>query len=174
MKKEHDVLLKNKENKAKTYRLERPNFKSRGRDNISLVGWLEKNHPNESDEMAYAQVRDIQETLEVIAIERIGAGYGIIGTKEDISEKIDDPVIAKQVAQQTLRLPNILSVGYRIDDSIKELEEYKRNYLKNWDSQAWLKGALGIIFDNEGCFKLNGYILKYDRHYGLICEKEEK
>lgn len=80
--------------------------------------------------MAYAQVRDIQETLEVIAIERIGAGYGIIGTKEDISEKIDDPVIAKQVAQQTLRLPNILSVGYRIDDSIKELEEYKRNYLK--------------------------------------------
>ncbi|MGI6689164.1 MAG: CRISPR-associated helicase Cas3' [Christensenellales bacterium] len=168
MKIKQETSFANQELKAKTYRIDNPLLQPKLARSASLVGWLKNSTPNESEEKAYAQVRDTQETLEVIALQKIGNGYGFIGTGEDLSKRIDDSIIAKKIAQQTLRLPNVLSAPYRIDHTIQELEEFNLNCLKDWQSQPWLKGALGILFDQDYQFMINGYILKYDKNYGLI------
>lgn len=53
-------------------------------------------HPNESEEKAYAQVRDIEDTIEVIALKQISDGYGLFSENQDISQNIADPIIAKR------------------------------------------------------------------------------
>lgn len=173
MKTAYDSLIANKDKRAKTYRIDNPPLKTKKEDNASLVGWLKNTNPNESEEKAYAQVRDTQDTIEVIALQQLEKGYGLIGSNQDISDRLDDGAIAKKVAQQTLKLPNVLSAPYSIDRTIQELEEYNLRHLKDWQSQPWLKGALGILFDQDLCFELNGYILKYDKHFGLTHEEVE-
>jgi len=173
MKTVYKSMIVNKEKKARTYRIENPRLKMRQDESISLIGWLQNTNPNESEEKAYAQVRDTQETIEVIALEQLGNGYSLLGTNKDVSDRIDDDKIAKSIAQQTLRLPNVLSAPYRIDRTIQELEQYNLRRFKDWQSQSWLKGALGVLFDQNHCFELNGYILKYDKYLGLTYEEVE-
>lgn len=169
----HETLLVNQELKAKTYRIDHPLFKSTPGRKASLVGWLKNSNPNESEEKAYAQVRDAQETLEVIALQKVGDGYGFMGCNEDISKRIDDAAVAKKIAQQTLRLPHVLSAPYRIEHTIEELETFNLHHLREWQSQPWLKGTLGILFDEDYHFLLNGYILVYNKNFGLTY-KEQK
>ena len=171
MKTKYDAKLSNKATRAKTYRIEKPRLAPRNEERVSLVGWLTNISPDESEERAYAQVRDTQETIEVIALEQLENGYGLIGSGQDISKRIDDDTVAKNIAQQTLRLPNILSAPFRVNDTIQELEKYNLRYLKDWQSRSWLKGTLGVLFDREHNFELNGYILKYDKQFGLTYEE---
>ena len=171
---EHDDKIKNKETKAKSYRIANPVLKkSRVRTN-SLIGWLKNLHPNESEEKAYAQVRDIEDTIEVIALKKISEGYGLFKENQDISQNIADPIIAKKVAQNTLRLPMSLSKAYNIDQTINELERYNNSHLSQWRNSSWLKGALGIIFDKNNEFILNGFKLLYDEKYGVTIERLDK
>ena len=173
LKRKHETLLANQESKAKTYRIDHPLLKpTSGRKN-SLMGWLKNSNPNESEEKACAQVRDTRETIEVIALQKAGDGYGFMGSREDISKRTDDAAVAKKIARQTLRLPNVLSAPYRIEHTIEELETFNLRRLKEWQSQPWLKGTLGIIFDEDCHFLLNGYILAYDKNFGLTY-KEQK
>ena len=173
MKTAYESMIANKDKKARTYRIENPRLKMRQDESTSLLGWLKNTHPNESEEKAYAQVRDTQETIEVIALEQYEKGYGLIGSNQDISDRLDESEVTRRIAQQTLRLPSILSAPYKIDRTIQELEKYNLRHLKSWQTQPWLKGALGILFDQDHCFVLNGYILKYDRQFGLTYEEVE-
>ncbi len=171
---EHDDKIKNKETKAKSYRIANPVLKkSRVRTN-SLIGWLKNLHPNDSEEKAYAQVRDIEDTVEVIALKKISDGYGLFIENKDISQNITDPIIAKKVAQNTLRLPMSLSKAYNIDQTINELERYNNSHLSQWRNSSWLKGSLGIIFDKNNEFILNGFKLLYDEKYGVTIERLDK
>lgn len=174
MKTKHKTLLANQELKAKTYRIDHPLLRPAHGRNASLIGWLKNSSPNENEERAYAQVRDTQETIEVIALQTTGEGYGFIGGGEDLSKRIDDNAVAKAIAQQTLRLPNVLSAPYRIDRTIRELERFNHDHLRDWQSQPWLKGMLGILFDQDYHFSLNGYILIYDKNFGLTYRAEEE
>ena len=171
MKKEHGTLLNNKKMKADVYRINSPGLVKNRRTGNSLIGWLSNTHPNESEERAHAQVRDSTETIEVIALKKIDDGYGVFGSSEDISGKIYDAYTAKNLARHTVQLPQALSAPYRIDHTIKELEHYNIKYLKGWQDQSWLKGALGIIFDERNEFTLNGFLLHYDLEYGLSFER---
>lgn len=173
MKAAYESTIANKDKRARTYRIDNPALKSQKESKTSLVGWLNNTNPNESEEKAYAQVRDTKETIEVIALQQLGKGYGLIGSNQDISDQLDDSTITRSIAQQTLRLPNVLSAPYHIDRTIQELEIYNLQHLKDWQSHPWLKGALGILFDQDHCFELNGYILKYDKHFGLTYERIE-
>ena len=103
---------------------------------------------------------------------RIGSGYGMFGNDENISEQISEPQIAKELAKQTLRLPNYTTIRKGISKTIDTLEEYNMKYLSDWQKQPWLKGTLGIIFDENGRFELNGVQLKYDNEFGLREENE--
>lgn len=163
-----------KRRKADVFCLEEPIFKDTLRRKCALTGWLRTSTPNESEERAFARVRDIDETIEVIALKKIGEGYGFFGSDEDISSKIGDLRINKEVAKHTLTLPKTLSVNHNIDKTIEELEKFNIKNLINWQNETWLSGLLGIIFDEKDEFYLNGYKLKYSAKYGLSCERSKE
>lgn len=172
MKEEHAGLLTEKEAKAKAFRIDAPVLTMGKRKGNSLIGWLHNAASADTDEKAHAQVRDTQETIEVIALSRVGKGYGYFGTDEDISGRVSDVKTARIIAQQTLRLPNIVSYPRVIDQTIAALESFHADNFSSWHEQAWLKGALGIILDENHEFVLNGIRLKYDQKYGLTYERE--
>ena len=116
-------------------------------------------------------MRDTSETVEVIALKKYGQGYGLFKDGKDISDRIDAPGVAKEAAKQTIRLPNFAVSRMGVTKTIEYLEEYNRKNLKEWQEVPWLKGALGIIFDENNCFLMNDMCLKYDSEYGLREEK---
>ncbi|MCD1147303.1 CRISPR-associated helicase Cas3' [Peptoniphilus sp. KCTC 25270] len=164
--KEKDKHTK-KETKAKVYQILSPGRKKQK----SLIGWLSFESLVETEERASQQVRDSLDTIEIIALKKIGNGYGIFGEEEDISLKISDFEIAREVAKQTLKLPSILCMPNNIDATIDQLEAYRIQNLKEWEEIIWLKGALGIVFDEENTFILNGVRLTYDEKLGLKYER---
>ena len=166
-----EALKENKANKALTYRISEPKNIVRP-SRYNLIAWLKNPDYSECEETSVAQVRDIKETIEIIAVKRCGSGYGMFYNEENISERISEPHIAKELAKQTLRLPNYITIRKSISKIIDELEEYNMKFLSDWQKQPWLKGTLGIVFDENGIFELNGVQLKYDNEFGLREENE--
>lgn len=167
---EHVTKIERKKAKAQGFLLNKPDLRGKK----SLVGWLESNYIGDSEQKSEAQVRDIEETIEVIALKKMDEGYGFFESFENLSLKINEPLIQQEIAKHTLRLPMLLSAFFRIDQTIEELEIFNRKYLRNWQTSLWLKGELGIIFDEKNEFLLNGFRLHYSPKYGLSYVKEEK
>lgn len=160
----HQNKIASKKDKAGCFQIDKPVFQAKFGKRNDLIGWLNNLHPNESEERAYAQVRDTHETIEVIALKKIGSGYGIFGELQDISVAIDDPDIARKLASQTLRLPSWVANTYA---TIEALEKYNSEHLSSWRQTHWLKDALGIIFDEQNQFQLAGLHISYDEKYGI-------
>ncbi|AXY25306.1 CRISPR-associated helicase/endonuclease Cas3 [Suicoccus acidiformans] len=169
-----ETELKIKKSKANTYLLSDPQFEDLHVGQQSLIGWLKGPSQDVSDEKSYAQVRDIQESIEIIAVRKLFEGYTFFGEDIDISHQIEEFTVGKRLANETIKLPMALTQRWNIDTTIEELEIYNKKYLANWQDQAWLRGKLGLIFDEEGECTLNGYRLKYDAFYGLMYEREEQ
>lgn len=161
-----DRKISQKESAANSYRLGEPH----SRKQKSLVGWL-RDVNLQSEEKGYAQVRDTDETIEVILLQSCEGGYSLVGESEDISSQINDPVIAQKLARQTINLPR--AVTYNSRDIIDFLEDYNKRYLQNWQRQPWLKGSLGLILDQQGNFTLGKYQLTYRQDRGLQYTKVE-
>lgn len=159
------------ENKAWAFRIDDPTLKLNP-EKYNLIGWLQAPSDSGSEERAFAQVRDIQETIEVIALQRRGSGYGTFRDEADLSCRLDDVRVQKELARQTLRLPQTLTMGAKFDAVLAYLEDYNRKRLPQWQQTSWLKGSLGIIFDENGRFEINGIPLHYDNKYGIEVEKK--
>lgn len=170
-KKEHNDKVESKKNKADVFKIGPPLLKTYRHRSNSLIGWLANTHPDDSEERAYAQVRDIEDTIEVIALKKVDEGYSLFTDNKELSQLIDNPSIARKIAQNTIRLPVSLSKSYNVDSTIRELEKYNLKYLASWQKTLWLKGSLGIIFDENNEFILNGYKLFYDKKYGIKTER---
>lgn len=166
-KKEHQSLVARKEQKAHGYILKNPSFLP----NRDLIGWLDSELLSGTEEKAMAQVRDIQETVEVIALKKSEDGYTFFDQQCDLSSRVHDPTVQKNISRHTIRLPRQLSAHYSIDQTIDELEKFNRKYLSSWQESAWLRGMLGIIFDENNEFILNGFQLKYCPKQGLTHQK---
>ena len=168
-------LKQHKENIANTFRIDNP-IVSQNKKRIvkknNLIGWINKGIMDNSDEKGFAQVRDGEQTIEVIVVKKIGDGYGVFDSDEDISKKINDEIVAKNIARNTLTLPRFFSAVYNIDKTIDELEKYNNKNLSKWQKSIWLKGCLGIVLDENNEFVLCGKCIKYDEKYG-ICILEE-
>ena len=139
---------------------------------MDLIGWLENNSKNSGEEDGNSQVRDTQDTIEVIALKKFKDGYTTFDGNEDISQNIENAEIAKKIASCTIKLPNRLSKSYNIDDTIRELEDFYINNLQKWDNSAWLKGTLCAMFDENNECSINGVNMVYDEKYGLILKGE--
>ncbi len=174
----NESIIKSKETRAKGFRIGNPIEKKGRREKTDLVGWLEKTIPEDNDERAYAQVRDSDDTIEVIALVKMDNGYSLIGKDEDISDEIFDDNVAKEIASNTINLPRLLTKNYNIDETIETLEGYNITYLSDWQESKWLKGALGVIFEKEDIesniykFELGDYRLIYDKKYGIFIERK--
>lgn len=176
-KKSFENKRKKKQDKAKTFQIDKPKL-TIDSEEYNLTGWLNTPDESESEDKACAQVRDTNETIEVIAVKRCGSGYGFFtpenASEQDISDRIGDPGTAKRLASQTLRLPSSVIRGDSVDRVIEGLEDYNRKKLRSWQNQPWLKGTLGVIFDEDGTFRMEDFKmdLQYDSQYGLRTKKE--
>ena len=173
-KKAHFSKIKKKEDKAQSYRVSEPSTKNTKYMDNGLMGWLKNPNPNESEEYGYAQVRDTEDSIEVIALKKAENGYGLFGQDEDISNMLGNREVERMIAKNTLRLPTALIKTYGIDRIIKFLEKYNNEHLKDWRESSWLSGSLGIIFDENNEFIISEKIrLVYDVKYGLFLRKEQ-
>lgn len=139
-----------------------------------IVGWLYAG-VGEVDESAtgLAQVRDGEESLEVIVVQRDDRGD--IAIPGWIPGRSGEPVPTDSVlavtqdqagvlAECTVRLPAALCRGSRIDRAIRELES---NFFPAWQTSPLLRGQLVLVLDSDGRCRLAGAELKYDPRYGL-------
>lgn len=159
-KEKHENVIRQKEEKAKIYRLDSPYEPNED----SLIKWLTNEQQNLGEESGFATVRDCSDSIEVILIKKYNGSLMLLDDKTKINEELTDK-IAQKIAQQTIRLPNIFS--YKITETIDVLEKLNVNELLNWQEQPWLKGCLGIILDKDNNYNLCGLTLHYDEKYGL-------
>ena len=169
---EYKALVDRKESRAGTYRLSSPILKKRISKEPNLIGWLNNQSKNSGEEDGNSQVRDTQDTIEVIALKKIKGGYTTFDNDEDMSKSIEDAKTAKRIASCTIKLPNRLSKSYNIDKTIRELEDFYINNLQKCDDSAWLKGTLCAMFDENNECSINGVNMVYDEKYGLISKGE--
>ena len=177
--KDYESVKEKKQNKAGDFLLRDPSF-DWDPEECNLHGWLDTTARTDNEAMAYAQVRDAQESIEVIAVRQIGEGYGFFEGKEDISGQIENNKIMKELSSHTLKISHSIAVKGcgSISNTIAYLEEFNHGHLANWQKQPWLKGCLGIIFQMEddgktGWFKLKDATLYYDKDIGLRVEQVE-
>lgn len=173
-KEKHEIQIMKKTNTAQNqFLLQKPHLKIKP-DKYNLIGWLNTAVTFDSEEIAFAQVRDAEESIEVIALMKYGTGYGYFGKEEDISNQVANYKVAKEIAKQTLKLSSSiarLAFG-NIQKTIQWLEEYNRENLYSWQQQPWLKGSLGILFEpvdggKNGKFHLGEVMLRYNYDIGL-------
>lgn len=164
---DENLYKEKKKRKAKVFLLNE--FKTKRQ--TTMVNWLEGNAVLQTEEKANAQVRDSKDTLEVIALKKVGDGYGLFGKDVDISKNLESSKLCRKIANNTIKLPTALTVSYNIDKTIDILEAYNIKNLRQFQKEAWLKGSLGIIFDENNEFILNNYKLTYSEKYGLSYEK---
>ena len=175
-KKKQNKTLDKQKRKAEGFRLDKPKLECS--DEISLNGLLDNTYID-SEELCQAKVRDIGSSIEVIAVKKNGAGYGLFQEKKDISEELSKTSIARKLACQTLRLgESIIHMEREKEDDkeeglIRYLEDYNRRELPEWQNEAWLKGSLGLIFDENNDFPLKNIVLHYDEKFGLQWHKKE-
>ena len=173
-KKKHAINIMKKTNTAQNqFLLRKPHLKIKP-DKYNLIGWLDTSITFDSEENAFAQVRDAEESIEVIMLMKYGTGYGYFGKKEDVSGQVENYKLAKEIAKQTLKLSSSIArfAFGNIQKTIEWLEEYNRENLYSWQQQPWLKGSLGILFEpvddrKTGRFYLGDVILMYNYDIGL-------
>lgn len=165
--------IEHKESDAKNYRLEPPEVNIIS-DDKNIIKWIEYSDKKAeaSEVKTCAQVRDSEDSIEIIALKKCEGGYEFFNEKGILNPQ--DNKTAIKMAQHTIRLPRAVYYGYGIDKVIKYLEDYYNENLKEWDNQSWLKDTLGIVFNQNNKFRIFDKILHYDTKYGLIVKKEDE
>ncbi|WP_432246675.1 CRISPR-associated helicase Cas3' [Streptomyces sanyensis] len=171
----HERVQADKEVRADTFRLA-----AAGKPGRSLVGWLGGGAGDADDTRAgRAQVRDSQESLEVIVVQQLTDGSlatpgwleGGRGGLPLPRNAVPAPRAAKAAAACGLRLPLQLSQPRIIDQVIAELEAFCVPAWQQKDS-PWLAGEL-ILPVQEGCqTQLAGFVVQYDQDDGLEVRRD--
>lgn len=164
-----------KKEKADVFCMGDPKLRIKPEKN-NMIGMLKSDLPDtSSEEFACAQVRDTHETIEVIALKKLENGYSTFQNHNNLADDIENAETGKMIAQQTLRLPYSITAYGKTARVIRELEDYNRKNLAVWQKQPWLKGTLGILFDDQNQFSIGDRKLQYDSFLGLrVLEREEK
>jgi CRISPR-associated endonuclease/helicase Cas3 len=147
----------------------------------SLVGWIGAGVGDADDTRAgRAQVRDSQESLEVLVVQQQADGRVTTvpwltegrGGLEVPTDAAPPARLARIVAACGLRLPYVYSIPSVLDRAIAELEA---NCFAEWQDKEchWLAGEL-ILLLNEDCqTRLAGFDLRYTPDNGLEVTRAE-
>lgn len=117
-----------------------------------------------------AQVRDADESFEVIVVQRRdGRIYPLPGQEHedmpvDGTVEIDN-LIAKSLARCTVRLP-----GWVVKD--EDLFEMESDGQESWQASPWLKGQLPLVLNDRFERELSTVLLAYDYELGLLIERK--
>jgi len=173
-KEQQEQKLAKKITKAKTFQVFDP-YKGMG----DLVGWLDTSITDDpSCKRGEAAVRDTEEALEVLVVQRRGKEFYMLpwlvkskGLKIH-SHMPPEIELARAMAECSIQLPRELC--WKLDDTIRELEKIALHELSAWQQSPWLKGELFLVLDEQLCTELCGYHLQYDQRYGILSKKIEK
>lgn len=140
-----------------------------------LIGWIDAG-AGEADDTptGRAQVRDSEESLEVLVVQRRADGtLATLPWLEDGQGGLELPVdsvpsrrAARAAASSALRLPYRFSKPWTLDRAIAELEEL---HVPAWQTTEcpWLTGQLLLALDEDCQTRLAGFELRYSRSDGL-------
>lgn len=161
------------QDKARTFCL--PAVMKHGR---SLEGLTSGNigEVNEDSPQARAAVRDGDDALEVVVVQRC---QGVDRTPDWLT--FDDPVLpvrdvppswaqARFLAKCTVNLPRRLTNACIVDRVIEGLEQ---NYFGGWRTSPYLKDQLTLVLDESRACELAGHLVRYDPQRGLLVTKLE-
>lgn len=173
-KKQQEQKICKKVVKALTYQISDP-FKGLG----DLVGWLDTSVTDDPfGKRGEATVRDIEETLEVLVVQKRGTEYHMLpwlakfGGQRIPADVPPPAALARSIAECSIQLPRELC--WKINDTIRELETIALQELRAWQQSSWLKGELFLVLDEQLGADLGGYHLQYDQHYGMLSRKNEE
>ncbi|ARD41982.1 CRISPR-associated helicase/endonuclease Cas3 [Actinomyces gaoshouyii] len=167
-----DQEASDKHRAAKGYLLSEPD---RAGARADLVDWLHT-PASDSEETARAQVRDGEDSLEVILItsRRVGgqeelrtlpSSTGKPGVILPIDRAPDRDVV-RTMLMSSVRLPAGLTKGRRMDQAIDELEQIGIRVARAWQDDRDLRGQL-VLPLTDGRAQLLGTTLEYDSSTGL-------
>ncbi len=163
--------LANKIARAKTFQISNP-YKGLG----DLVGWLDTSISEDpSGKRGEAAVRDIEDSLEVLVVQRRGKEYYLLPWiskfkgRKILSNEPPGTELARAMAECSIQLPYELC--WKLNDTIRELEKIALHELREWQRSPWLKGELFLILDEQLSTDLCGYHLHYDQRNGMISNK---
>lgn len=182
----HASLVADKERRAQAFQVFTP------QNNLgSLVGWLDTpaDHNDKSGKKAESTVRDTDNSLEVIVIQKIDDDYCFLPWIEQWGGQIiphdiipDNPV-ASALARCTISLPQMLTYSRIISHTIDALEKNnKAAQLDIWQESGWLKGELFLILDEDFSAELaienrggpEKYHMVYNEKFGLYARRKEE
>lgn len=164
--------------RAEAYLLEKPGKRA------TLVGWIDvvAPDPDSSEEQGRSQVRDSDDSLEVIGL-FVDADSTVrlpSTLKKHAAAQVptvlakgveSDESIARAMAGCTLPLPLTMCNPRDLNDVIKALE--RTIDYSGWQQSPWLKGQLAIPFDSDGNARVARFNLHYDPHEGLTVTTQE-
>ncbi|WP_234351356.1 type I-E CRISPR-associated protein Cse1/CasA [Streptomyces sp. XY413] len=167
---EHEIVVARQRRAAQVFRI--AEVRKPGR---SLVGWIDAGVGDADDTRAgRAQVRDSDESLEVLVIQRRKDGtYATLpwldGGRGGLDVPVDavpPPRTARAIAASALRLPYHFSKPWVIDRAIDELE---RIGPQAWQTPEchWLAGELVLVLDEDCQTQLAGFEVRYSEADGL-------
>lgn len=147
----------------------------RGED-PTLIGWVAA--PDVDPDLTppgRATVRETDETLEVIVLQRDASGAFLLpdwvpeGGQQIPSNEKPNPKLTRAILGCLLRLPAGMCRGNAIDRHIASLE---RSFdLPSWHGSYALKGELVLVFDMDRRARLNEFDLSYSPEDGLTYER---
>ena len=166
---EYDVQREKKREAAQGFLLNEPEQVGRS---TSLVDWLHTT-ASDNEEKGRAQVRDGEDSLEVILLDlhrdggqeeprtlpcQPGGTVHIIPT-----DRVPEPKVVRAMALSAVRLPASLSNARVIDQVIDELERW---VVPAWQDEPQLRGQLFLVLE-DGRAHLGGKTLEYSPTTGL-------
>ena len=138
----------------------------------SLIGWLHVT-ASDNEERGRAQVRDGEDSLEVILLDlQREGGQEELRTLPSAPEapgaiiptdRAPDKKTARAMALSAVRLPAGMTKGSRLDDAIDELE---KRVVPPWQDDPQLRGQLFLLL-KESRAQLAGATLEYSPSTGL-------
>ncbi len=142
----------------------------------SILGWTDGSAGDADDTVrGQAQVRDGDDTVEVVVVQRSGAELRVLpwvqldGGSVLATEAEPGRSAARTAAGCTVRLPGQMTRPRRMDAVIGALET---NGFAAWQQSPWLKGQLILVLDEELQAEMAGFSVRYDRELGLLVERE--
>ncbi|MFY4661144.1 CRISPR-associated helicase Cas3' [Scardovia wiggsiae] len=177
--KRHELIMQ-QETKAKTYllfdlvqlRKEGNPLLLDGNDSQTVDNSIKRLNEEERGKMA---VRDTEETVEVLVVQADNQGISLLPWISDGEKNIPvdcepEEEMSKLLLQCAVNLPASLSVPWKIDGLIDDLETQSEKYVKNWQNSPWLAGKLLLILDSDRQCNINGTTVMYSQDDGLeIC-----
>ncbi|MEU6310821.1 type I-E CRISPR-associated protein Cse1/CasA [Streptomyces sp. NPDC047014] len=167
---EHGITVAKQRRAAQVFRI--AEIRKPGR---SLVGWIDAGVGDADDTRAgRAQVRDSDESLEVLVIQRRSDGtYATLpwlnrgqGGLEVTVDAVPPPRTARAIAASALRLPYHFSKPWVIDRAIEELERFGPAAWQTAECH-WLAGELILVLDEDCRTRLAGFDVHYSEADGL-------